>query len=499
MEETKELIFKSMREASKYFCFPYSGKMSDKDRRYLACYCEWEKINKNLIRVTKIYDTPKELQLQCTREYKYKVGDIISSTNSSFRVLKQIRIYREKMSKGKKEIINEKGYLVKCIRDGYEFEVLESALSRNYGCVVCSNRKIIKGINDVATTHPEIAELFENIEDAYTTSYSTAKKFRFKCPRCGHVKLDDTNHITFFGFSCPNCSDGISYPNKFMAKLLSDINVDFDREIKFDWCTYPCFIDNEKMDYGTYDFVIENRKLIIEMDGGLGHGKRVMSTISHNRRKISLEETVYRDKMKDILAKENGYKLIRIDCEYPSDIEKRFKVVKNNILDSELSEIFDFSNVDFDEIDKFCLNDSYVTDVAKLWNKGFSPKQIETEMKLSSVTVGRYLKICKRLELCDYSPEKGKIRGNYVSSQRSPYSVLYNNKLEIFSSFSELKRYYSKNYNIKLNDETIKRYIDNDKLLHDRKFTKLTKEEFNKYYNDRSLADLVVGEAFLIA
>ena len=341
-------------------------------------------------------------------------------------------------------------------KDGYEFEVLESALSKNYGCVVCSNRKVIKGINDVATTHPEIAKLFENIEDAYTTSYSTAKKFRFKCPRCGHVKLDDTNHIHYFGFSCPNCSDGISYPNKFMAKLLSDINVDFDREIKFDWCTYPCFIDNTKMDYGTYDFVIENQKLIIEMDGGLGHGKRVMSTISHNRRKISLEETVYRDKMKNVLAKENGYKLIRIDCEYPSDIEKRFKIVKNNILDSELSKIFDFSNVDFDNIDKFCLNDSYVTDVAKLWNKGLSPKQIETEMKLSSVTVGRYLKICKRLDLCDYSPEKSKIRGNYISNQRSPYAVSYNNTLEIFSSFSELKRYYIENYNIKLNDETVK-------------------------------------------
>ena len=234
------------------------------------------------------------------------------------------------------------------------------------------------------------------------------------------------------------------------------------------------------------------------MDGGLGHGKRVMSTISHNRRKISLEETVYRDKMKNVLAKENGYKLIRIDCEYPSDIEKRFKIVKNNILDSELSKIFDFSNVDFDNIDKFCLNDSYVTDVAKLWNKGLSPKQIETEMKLSSVTVGRYLKICKRLDLCDYSPEKSKIRGNYASSQRSPYSVLHNNKLEIFSSFSELRQYYDKIYNIKLSRETIQRYIDNDKLLHNRKFTKLTKEEFNKYYNDKSLADLVVGKAFSI-
>ena len=498
MEETKELIFKSMREASEYFGFSYSEKMSDRNRKYLACYCEWEKINKNLIKVTKIYDTPKELQLQCTREYQYNVGDIISSTNSSFIVLEQIRKARNKTINDIKEIVYEKGYLVKCLKDGYEFEMFETETKRNYGCVVCSNRKVIKGVNDVATTHPEIAALFENIEDAYTTSYSTAKKFRFKCPRCGHIKMDSTNHINYFGFSCPNCSDGISYPNKFMAKLLSDMNINFEREIKFDWCKYPCFVDKNKTDYGSYDFVIPEMKLIIEMDGGLGHGKRIMSTISHNRRKISLEESVYRDNMKDILAKENGYRVIRIECDYSSDIQERFKLVKNNVINSELSSVFNLNNIDFKKIDKFCLTNSYVVDISKLWNDGFSTKQIEKEIKLSNTTVERYLKMAEKLGICDYNKKISIRRGHDKSNQRAPYLVVSNDTTQVFSSFIEMQKYYYEKYNIKIHRETVLRYINNNKPYLNKMFYKITREEFNKYYNNRSLADLVVGEAFLI-
>lgn len=499
MEETKELIFRSMREASEYFGFPYSKKMNNRNKKYLSCYCDWERISRNYIRVKEVYNPPKEFEIINNRNYKYDIGDIVSSTNSSFKVLKQIRIAREKMHKGKKETVYEKGYLMKCVKDGYEFEVLEDSLSKNYGCVVCSNRKVVKGINDVATTHPEIAALFENIEDAYTTSYSTAKKFRFKCPRCGGIKIDSTNNITTNGFSCPHCSDGVSYPNKFMAKLLSIINVDYEREVRFDWCKYPCFVDDTKLDYGSYDFVIPNMNLIIEMDGGLGHGKRVMSIISHNRRRFTVEETLYRDKMKDKCAKENGYDIIRIDCDYSNNIEDRFDVVTKQILSSRVAEIFDLSEIDFKEIDYFCMTNSYVTDIAKLWNNGLSTKQIETEIKLSSVTVLRYLKICKKLGLCDYSKDESRNRGFKTTPRRSPYLVIYKNEKQVFGSFTDMKDYYYENYKLNLPRTSITRNVGQKRTYLERTFVKITKEEFNKYYNDRSLADVVVGEAFLIA
>ncbi len=496
---TQEITFKSMREASVYFNFPYSSKDNKLNNQYLSCYCDWKRISRKFIHVRKIYDTPKEILIYDRKKYQYNVGDIISSTNSSFKVLKQIRCERKRKVHENTEIVYEKGYLVKCIKDGYEFEILEQNISRNFGCPVCSNRKVIKGINDVATTHPDIARLFENIEDAYTTSFSTSKKFRFKCPRCGNIKLDSTNNISFFGFSCPNCSDGVSYPNKFMYKLLSVLHIDFDREVKFDWCKYPCFVDKDKLDYGNYDFVIPKMHLIIEMDGGLGHGNRVMSTISHNRRKISLEETVYRDKMKDVLAKENGFNVIRINCDYSSDVEERFKTVMKNIMKSPLSNIFNLNEVNFKEIDEFCLTNSYIVDIAKLWNDGLPVSKIEKEMKLSSVTVGKYLKTCSKLGLCDYSKEKSINRSLSKTNKRSPYLVYYNDIIQVFSSFSEMQRFYVKNYNIKLCRGTVLRYIDNNKTYLNRTFHRITKEEFNKYHNNKSLANLVIGEAFLIA
>lgn len=431
--------------------------------------------------------------------YKYDIGDIIYTTTSSMVVLEQIRIQRRKTKKGILVDTHEKGYLLRCLKDGYEFELFESEIAKGYGCPVCSNRKVVKGINDVATTHPDIAKLFENAEDAYTTSYSTAKKFKFKCPTCGHIKTDSTNHINYFGFSCPACSDGISYPNKFMAKLLSYLHIDFLREVKFDWCRYPCFIDKNKTDYGSYDFVIPQNKLIVEMDGGLGHGKRIMDTISHNRRKISLEETIYRDEMKNILAIENGYDIIRIGCDYSSNIQERFDSVVNSIKNSKFARIFNLDDVDFEQIDRFCLTNSYIGDIAILWNQGLSTKQIEHEMKLSSTTVNRYLKICKRLNLCDYDQKTSLHRGFKASKIRSPYAVKYQNRKEIFDSFKNMKDYYFEHYGVNISRTSVNRNINNQTNYLDRTFYKITQEEFDKYYNDNSLADLVVGEAFYIA
>lgn len=497
MNDTKDLIFKSMREASEYFGFPYSRKSPEINNRHLSCYCDWERISTKFIKVNEIFDTPKEFEVLCSKEYKYNVGDIIYSANSSFKVLKQIRIYREKMSKGKKEIVNEKGYLVKCVKDGYEFEVLETAFLRNYGCPVCSNHRTVKGINDVATTRPDIAILFENIEDAYTTTTSTKKKFRFKCPRCGGIKIDCTNNITANGFSCPHCSDGVSYPNKFMAKLLTELEIDYDREVRFDWCRYPCFVDETKLDYGSYDFVIPEMNLIIEMDGTLGHGKNVMTKIRHSRRKITVEETLYRDSMKDKLATENGYNIIRVNCDY-HNIENRFDVVTNAVKNS-LSSVFDLTNVNFKEIDVFCISNSYVIDIINLWNKGFSTCQIEKEMKLSQNTIGKYLRIGKKLGLCEYNEKESRNRGCKISDKRSPYLVLYNTKKEVFCSFTDMKDYYTEHYSLDLPRTSITRSVGNKVDYLGRAFTKITKEEFNKYYNNKSLADVVIGEAFLIA
>ena len=169
MEETKELIFNSMREASDYFGFPYDSKTNKKNDKYLSCYCSWKRIDGYKIQINEVYNTPKEFEVQRSKSYKYNVGDIITTNNWSIQILNQIRIKRERMSKGVKRVSYEKGYSVKCIKDDYIYEVLETSIPKNCGCPVCSNHKVIKGINDIATTHPAVAQSFENIEETYLT------------------------------------------------------------------------------------------------------------------------------------------------------------------------------------------------------------------------------------------------------------------------------------------------------------------------------------------
>ena len=76
--------------------------------------------------------------------------------------------------------------------------------------------------------------------------------------------------------------------------------------------------------------------------------------------------------------------------------------------------------------------------------------------------------------------------------------VTYENRKEIFDTLNNLIQYYDEHYNIKLSRESIRRHIKNNSFYKDRKFSKISNVEFNKYKNG-SLADLVVGEAFLIA
>ena len=65
-----------------------------------------------------------------------------------------------------------------CKIDGYEWDALPNHLLNGSGCPVCSNRMIIAGINDVATTHPKFTIYFKNKEDAKKYSAGSSKKNR---------------------------------------------------------------------------------------------------------------------------------------------------------------------------------------------------------------------------------------------------------------------------------------------------------------------------------
>lgn len=308
-----------------------------------------------------------------TKEYKYNIGDIIKTATGRIQILEQIRIK------------NKKGYKYKCLTDGNIDKILESNLIRNNGCNVCAGKKVLKGYNDIWTTHPYVAKLLKYPNIGYKLSYGSTKSEIFVCPNCGYEKSYKIYVISTFGFSCPKCGDGFSYPNKFMFNLLEQLKIDFTTEYSPNW------IKPKKFDFY---FKFNDKKYIIEMDGRLGHG------YGNTLLRKTPEETKKNDEYKDFMAEKHNIKVIRINC-----TESNLEYIKNQILNSHLKYILNLSIIDWEKCHKFACS-SRLKEACELWNQGIkNAKQISKIMKISHSTVVRYLNDGAMCNLCDYNPD----------------------------------------------------------------------------------------------
>lgn len=77
----------------------------------------------------------------------------------------------------------------KC-KNGHEWlSTIAHRTSMGSNCPYCSNRKVLKGYNDVATTHPELVDEWDLTRNAYLPTELTAgskKKIWWKCKICGY-------------------------------------------------------------------------------------------------------------------------------------------------------------------------------------------------------------------------------------------------------------------------------------------------------------------------
>lgn len=244
-------------------------------------------------------------------------------------------------------------------------------------------------------------------------------KLEWDCPECNNTFKESPCNIMSNRLSCPFCSDGLSYPNKFMYNSLYQIKDDLDfleREYNPDWCKFD-FKGNER--YGKYDvyFGINGQKYIVEMDGGLGHGNK-----THTNSVLTQDELLLIDSIKDKLAEDQGIKVIRIDCNYKTD--DKYEYILNNILNSDLKNIVDLSKIDFDLSNKNSVN-SLIVKVGELWNQGLTAGQIRKELKIGEGTVTSYLKTASKIGVCDYSVEKSRARSKYKKVYCVTFDKIY--------------------------------------------------------------------------
>lgn len=319
----------------------------------------------------------------------------------------------------------------KCKIDGYEWEQTLSNFLNNPICPLCNSDKtyrLIVGVNDLATLRPDLIKYFKNPEDAKTLKLGSNKKMTFKCPDCGREKEMCVCTLVGCGFSCPYCSDKISYPNKFLRAFLNQLNIEYKLEWQDEWC--------KPYKYDAF-FKLNGKKYLIEMDGNYHTEENCLYfKTQHTNVKI-------RDATKTKLAKENNHILIRIDC-YKSDGD----YIINNIINSDLANLFDLEKINWFK----CKEDaekSLVKEVCDYYNNNINSyiKDIAQFFNLYIGTVTNYIK---------RGAELGFTRNLLTSYNGVKITLFKNNKrIASYGSYCVLER---------RSEDDIGEYISRDKI-----------------------------------
>ena len=227
----------------------------------------------------------------------------------------------------------------------------------------------------------------------------------------------------------------------YMYNLLSQLNIEFKYQYS------PKWIQPYKYDFC---FIYNNKKYIIEMDGGLGHGNLTFYNRQDDKGKII-------DNYKDDLAKQHEYIIIRIDCNY-NNISSRYDYIKNNIFNSELKNILNLNNINLKECDSFA-EISILIKVSKLWNDNIrSYDKLGKELHINRDAIRNYLKKCSETKLIKESYEEVLSIVRKFSNEKLAISkgqkVLCNETGEIFNRYreanekyhAELSNYFCKKY-----------------------------------------------------
>ena len=270
-------------------------------------------------------------------------------------------------------------------RVGYETSC--NNFSKGCKCGYCGKNKT-HWKDSLAYNYPKVAKMIaikENnltFEDCYDIAPFSSKKFYFKCDECGNISSNKKTlrNIIRQGYSCELCSDGVSIPNKFMNNLLTQLNVDFKPEYS------PYYFKNSKR----IDFLLMYYNIIIEMDGGYGN---------HTR-----EYDYWRDFLN---MKYGGYKTIRIDLKDDNRYKKdTFNYIKEQIVDSELSNIFNLDNINWELAWKESQN-SLCIKTWKLWNSGIHDiSKLSLIIGVNRGTIRIYLKRGSECNKCNYTKEE---------------------------------------------------------------------------------------------
>ena len=260
---------------------------------------------------------------------------------------------------------------------------------RGHGCPVCSGNVIGSAPeyrNSIWAS--EYKEYFSNfLTEEQMKSYMPHSSIRIdaKCPNCGLYKNIMISNLYRYGIGCM-CQDGVSFPNKFVSNVISQLKINMKTEYA------PSWAQKRK-----YDIYLPDYKLIIENHGGQHYFNTGIYHVSR-----TLEEEQQNDLLKYNLALKNGVtNYVVLDCRNSSK-----DWIKTSIMNSVLPAILHFKEEDIDwDCALLYAMTSLVKTSANLFNEGYHTKDISNIIGSHRSTVCRWLKVATQLGLCDYRPE----------------------------------------------------------------------------------------------
>lgn len=326
---------------------------------------------------------PKIADLNDIKWY-YKIGDIVNDN------LRNMKIISYDLQKNKNNH-NIKSYLYECLNCGNKDLITEKSLKRGCNCSVCSHTKVVQGINDIATTHPDICIYFVDPSVCKTISIGTRKSFEVICPNCRYKKPKKMQPKTLIynGIACPKCSDSISFGEKYFLSLLDQLNIPYKYQYEPNWS-----INKHK-----YDFYLYYINCIIEVHG-LQHYEECFKIKNSKRSSRTLKEEQENDLYKKHLALQNNtVHYIVIDAR-----ESYGRFIKNSILNSELTNILNLDTIDWIKCNKDAFK-SKLKEACDLYNEMYTISGIAEKLNLNRKTIRHYLLRGSKVSLCNYTPK----------------------------------------------------------------------------------------------
>ena len=212
-----------------------------------------------------------------------------------------------------------------------------------------------------------------DIDEAKTLTHQSHERIMFQCSTvgCENTKMMLVKNLVKQGFSCPNCSTGISYPESFFTAYLEVKGIPYETQVIY-----------EDLSDRRYDFRIQLKGTIFLCET---HGIQHYHTEDMGYHKV---ETIQKsDSVKREYAKSNGINYIELDCR-----KSTFEFIRNSIESNKY-----LPNIEDKEIPNMLelmeLNSKYpVKKIIRMYESGKSSYQIGEELGYDAIIIQRILK-----------------------------------------------------------------------------------------------------------